>query len=77
MKEAPMTASTYTFRIDGMHCPSCPLLIDDTLEDLPGVAASTTSYKQRLAEVQITAGTTPDQVTSAIAALGYRAERAD
>jgi copper chaperone CopZ len=73
-----MVASTYTFRIDGMHCPSCSLLIDDTVQDLPGVVASTTSYKQQLTAVQLaTGGATPDEVAAAIAALGYRAQRAD
>lgn len=73
-----MTESTYTFRIDGMHCPSCSLLIDDTVQDLAGVVTSSTSYKQQLTAVQLGAGgATPDEVAAAIAALGYRAQRAD
>jgi copper chaperone len=73
-----MTANTYTFRIDGMHCPSCSLLIDDTVQDLPGVVTSTTSYKQQLTAVQLGAGgSTLDEVAAVIAALGYRAQRAD
>ena len=73
-----MTASTYTFHIDGMHCPSCSLLIDDTLQDLPGVVISTTSYKQQLTAVQLgSGGATPDEVAAAISALGYRAQMAD
>jgi copper chaperone len=73
-----MTASTYTFHIDGMHCPSCSLLIDDTLQDLPGVVISTTSYKQQLTAVQLgSGGATLDEVAAAISALGYRAQMAD
>jgi len=33
-----------TFSIMGMHCVSCSLNIDATLEDLPGVTKSETSY---------------------------------
>jgi len=40
-----MPTSTHVFRIDGMHCGSCSLLIDDTLEDLPGVSRSQTELK--------------------------------
>lgn len=72
-----MSVITYTFRVDGMHCASCSLLIDDALEDLPGVATSTTSYKERLTTVHVSpAGATASEVAQAIAALGYRAERA-
>ncbi|AWK76809.1 heavy metal transporter (plasmid) [Rhodococcus oxybenzonivorans] len=30
-------STTHTFRVEGMHCGSCALLIDDALDDLPGV----------------------------------------
>ena len=40
-----MPTSTHVFRVEGMHCGSCPLLIDDTLEDLPGVSRSHTELK--------------------------------
>ncbi len=38
-----MATATYTFRVEGMHCGSCALLIDDALEDLPGVRSTLTS----------------------------------
>ncbi len=73
-----MKPSTYTFRVDGMHCASCSMLIDDTVQDLPGVVTSTTSYKQQLTAVHIAiGGATPDEVAAAIADLGYRAQRTD
>ncbi|MFP5377090.1 MAG: heavy-metal-associated domain-containing protein [Acidimicrobiia bacterium] len=30
--------ATTELRVDGMHCASCGMLIDDAVEDLPGVA---------------------------------------
>lgn len=36
-----------TFTITGMHCASCGLLIDDAIEDLPGVTTSTTNHRTR------------------------------
>ena len=67
--------STHTFRVNGMHCASCSLLIDETLEDLPGVTASTTSVRNGRTTVELdTDRTTPSQVAAAITALGYPAE---
>ncbi|MGW4632862.1 heavy-metal-associated domain-containing protein [Nocardia sp. NPDC004415] len=69
--------NTHTFRIDGMHCASCALLIDDTLVDLPGVHDTRTSKKTGLAIVEIDPTvTTPQHVISAIAELGYTATAA-
>ncbi len=36
--------TTYTIKIDGMHCVSCALGIDLQLEDLPGVISAETNY---------------------------------
>jgi copper chaperone len=33
-----------TFKIDGLHCVSCSLNIDGTLEDTNGVISAQTSY---------------------------------
>ncbi|MGW5440737.1 MULTISPECIES: heavy-metal-associated domain-containing protein [Nocardia] len=66
--------TTHVFRIDGMHCGSCALLIDDTLEDLPGVGSTQTSMKKGRATVDLdSAVTTPDDVIAAITELGYTA----
>jgi copper chaperone len=56
-----------------MHCGSCPLLIDDTLEDLPGVSSARTELKAGLSTVWLDAGTDPQQVLDAITGLGYTA----
>jgi len=64
----------HTFRVEGMHCGSCALLIDDTLADLPGVEDAQTSMKHALSTVELDVSrTTPQDVIEAIAELGYRA----
>jgi copper chaperone CopZ len=67
-------STTHTFRVEGMHCASCGLLIDDTLEDLPGVTRAQTSMKQGRSTVELNAdGSTPADVIAAIEGLGYTA----
>ena len=67
--------TTHTFRVDGMHCASCSLLIDETLEELPGVATSHTSVRKGKTVVELDPDrTTPNHVTATITELGYRAE---
>jgi copper chaperone len=69
-----MPTSTHVFRIDGMHCGSCSLLIDDTLEDLPGVSRSQTELKAGRSTVHLdTAVTDAQQVIDTITGLGYTA----
>lgn len=69
-----MPTSTHVFRIDGMHCGSCSLLIDDTLEDLPGVSRSQTELKAGRSTVQLDTGVIDSQqVIDAITDLGYTA----
>lgn len=43
-KLIPENVAKIVVKIDGLHCTSCSLLIDNTLEDLPGVISSSTSY---------------------------------
>ena len=72
-----MPTTTHTFQVDGMHCGSCPLLIDETLEDMPGVTSAATSLRAGRATVELdTDQTTPADVIAAITELGYRAETA-
>ncbi|WP_280459489.1 heavy-metal-associated domain-containing protein [Nocardia carnea] len=66
--------TTHVFHIDGMHCGSCALLIDDTLEDLPGVRATQTSMKKARSTVDLDpAVNTAEDVIAAITELGYTA----
>jgi copper chaperone CopZ len=68
-----MSTATHTFTVSGMYCPGCGLLIDDTLEDLPGVISSRTRRKTGLATVELDPQViTREQVAEAIRAIGYR-----
>jgi copper chaperone CopZ len=60
------------FAIDGMHCASCTLLIDEVLEDLDGVRRSATSLRRRRTVVEYDPNScTPEAVAAAIAEAGY------
>ncbi len=67
-------STTYTFTVEGMHCASCGLLIDETLEDVPGVLRSQTSVRARRTVVEVDpAVASPQDVVAGIAEAGYRA----
>lgn len=69
-----MPATTRTFRVEGMHCASCSLLIDDALEDLPGVRSTRTTLKQERTTVELDLSrNSPQDVVRVIEELGYRA----
>jgi copper chaperone len=69
-----MSISTYVFRVDGMHCASCPPLIDDAVEDVPGIRAVRTEFDAGRSTVELdTAVGTPQQVIDTISSLGYHA----
>jgi copper chaperone len=64
---------TFILTVTGMHCGSCGMLIDDTIEDLPGVRQSQTSVKAaRTVVTADTATVTVDQLVAAIGEAGYR-----
>jgi Cu+-exporting ATPase len=65
---------TFTFAVTGMHCASCGLLIDETLEDeVPGVLRCETSVRKGQTIVHAEAGADPAVLAAAIAAAGYQA----
>ncbi|UGT70906.1 heavy-metal-associated domain-containing protein [Nocardia gipuzkoensis] len=69
-----MATSTHELRIEGMHCGSCALLIDDTLEDLPGVHRARTTMKNRRSIVELDPSTTDiADILAAVEKLGYTA----
>ncbi|MGH3736303.1 MAG: heavy-metal-associated domain-containing protein [Micromonosporaceae bacterium] len=68
-----MATTTMTFRVEGMHCASCGMLIDDTVEDLDGVRRAQTSVKAARTTVELDpAVCQPADVVAAIAEAGYR-----
>jgi len=65
---------TYTFIVAGMHCGSCGLLVDETVEQLPGVHRSQTSVRAGRTVVDADPVTAdPQLLAAAITAAGYPA----
>jgi Cu+-exporting ATPase len=70
-----MSGSVYTFAITGMHCPSCGVLIDDALEQVPGVLHAGTDVAAERARVEVDPAVCagPDALLAAITGEGYGA----
>ena len=65
---------TYTFIVSGMHCASCGMLIDDALEEIPGVQRSQTSVRAGRTVVHTEpTGPEPRNLAAAITSAGYTA----
>ncbi|WP_232107633.1 MULTISPECIES: heavy-metal-associated domain-containing protein [Streptomyces] len=57
--------------VEGMHCSSCGLLIDDELEDIPGVRSSSTDVNAGRTTVRLEEGAEVD--TAALVAAVQQA----
>ena len=67
-----------TLQVTGMHCGSCALLIDETLEEMPGVVSSQSSFDEgRTVVDHDPALAPPEAVAGAVVGLGYQAELLD
>jgi copper chaperone CopZ len=59
----------------GMHCSSCSMLIEMTLDDLPGVSSASADYVKGTAHVEYDPSTvSTDQIVAAVRDAGYTAE---
>jgi copper chaperone CopZ len=73
-KTAPIKkGEVVTFKIEGMHCPSCAMNIDGVLEDQIGVIEAKTSYQKGVTKVvydqkKVNAGT----LSRLISQTGYK-----
>ncbi len=66
------------FKIDGMHCTSCALSIDEELEEVSGVQRAKTSYARQISEVDFDERQVNEIVIlQAIANAGYKAVATD
>lgn len=73
-----MATVTKRFNTTGMHCPSCSMLIQMDVSDLPGVSSVNSDHRTGVTEVTYDEGTiTSDEIIDAIAKAGYGAEPAD
>ncbi|MDI3384704.1 heavy metal-associated domain-containing protein [Streptomyces sp. B-S-A8] len=61
------------FAVTGMHCNSCGLLIDDEVEELPGVTTSTTHLRTERTVVELERPVPAQEIVAAIATAGYTA----
>lgn len=69
-----MASTRLTLSVEGMHCASCILLIDEVLEDLDGVHRSTTNLRKRRTVVDFDpTACSPGAIVAAIAEAGYSA----
>lgn len=69
-----METTIHVWQVSGMHCSSCSILIDEAVEELDGVASSTTSLTKNLTTVTLDpAVCDPEQVVAAIQEVGYLA----
>jgi copper chaperone len=67
-------AVTETVAVDGMHCPSCGILVDETLEALPGVLAARTRVRRGRTVVTYDPGLVRRaEILAALQRLGYEA----
>lgn len=65
---------TLSWQVTGMHCSSCSILIDEAVEDLEGVIASSTSTRRGIARVTFdTTRCDADRITATICEAGYQA----
>ena len=63
--------------VTGMHCASCGLLIDETLEELPGVVSSSTDLRRQATTVEYDpTATTVEALIAEVTSLGYAAHPA-
>jgi len=66
------TITTQALSITGMHCSSCGKLIDEALEELPGVASSITNVGQSRTDIDFDpAIISLDAIYRTLGELGY------
>ena len=65
---------TITLSVVGMHCGSCGMTIDETLEDLRGVQSSRTNVRKGMTIVEHDGKLKTKQIVNAVKKLGYGAE---
>ena len=62
-----------TLAVTGMHCGSCGILIDEVMEDVPGVRSSTTDVKAGRTTVEHDDTVDQAAIVAAVADVGYAA----
>lgn len=74
-KKPVENTKTISVSLNGLHCSSCAVNIDLSLEDLPGVINSTTNYTKSVASVSYEEEKIePKTILAEIEKLGYQVE---
>ena len=69
--------ATVDLKTGGMHCSSCSMLIEMTLDELPGVSSASADYRSGVARVEFDpAVVSVDRIIAAVIEAGYTAEAA-
>jgi Cu+-exporting ATPase len=73
-----MATVTRRFLTTGMHCPSCSMLIQMDVSDLPGVTAVSSDHRTSMTEVTFDDEVVgPTEIIAAVVKAGYGAELAE
>lgn len=61
------------FRIQGMHCVGCAMVVDEAVENLAGVKSASTNYARQIADIEFDEKKiTEPQIIAAIETAGYK-----
>jgi copper chaperone CopZ len=64
-----------TFRVEGMHCSNCPMIVESIEDDLPGIMQVSASYQKGQMVVEFDeARVSEEQIIAAVEKKGYHAE---
>jgi copper chaperone CopZ len=66
-----MSNRTITIAIDGMHCASCGILVDDCMEDLDGVVSSQTDLRSGRCVTVVDESVSDGELLAAVVEAGY------
>ncbi len=69
-----LNMKTITYKISGMHCATCPLMIEGKLEDdVVGVISAQANYAKQNCIVEYDEQIiSPEKIADAIDAIGYK-----
>ncbi|MCL4384645.1 heavy-metal-associated domain-containing protein [Patescibacteria group bacterium] len=67
-----MTTQIITYRVNDMHCPSCPKIIQMNLEETPGVSSVQASLETKKVTIEYDpTAVKPEQLSQVIKDTGY------
>ena len=65
-----------TYRVEGMHCSNCPMVVESIEDDLPGIKQVSASYQKGQMVVEFDESLVSEaEILSAVEKKGYHAEK--